>query len=123
LSMYITDTFLFFFTQEILDYRTHADYSYPVMLEDNPLAWWKQHGHLLPTLSRLARRYLTTPLRPDLLNVCFQSQGLSSWTVHGLSKISKKYFQILQPFLNMFMNSSWTCSKKRKIWIETPGFY
>ena len=27
--------------------------------DDNPLSWWKQHGHLFPTLSRLACRYLT----------------------------------------------------------------
>ena len=54
-------SFLFFFTQEILRYRTHVSYNYPVMLEDNPLVWWKQHGHLFPTLSRLARRYLATP--------------------------------------------------------------
>ena len=59
--MYITDTFLFFFTQKILDYRTHVSYRYPVMLEDNPLTWWKQHRHLFPTLSRLVRRYSGTP--------------------------------------------------------------
>jgi hypothetical protein len=50
--------------QEILQYRTHASllsYTDPVMLEDNPLGWWKQHGHLFPTLSRLAHRYLATP--------------------------------------------------------------
>ena len=40
---------------------THASYTNAVNLEDNPLAWWKQHGHLFPTLSRLARRYLATP--------------------------------------------------------------
>jgi hypothetical protein len=36
-------------------------YTNPVILEDNPFEWWKQHGHLFPTLSRLARRYLTIP--------------------------------------------------------------
>jgi hypothetical protein len=30
----------------------------PVMMEENPLTWWKQHGHLFPTLLRFARRYL-----------------------------------------------------------------
>ena len=39
-----------------------------------PLGWWKQHGHLFPTLSRLARRYLAIPLRRSLLNVVSQSQ-------------------------------------------------
>ena len=51
----------FLFTQEIRQYITHATYTNPVKLEDSPLAWWKQHGHLFPTLSRLARRYLATP--------------------------------------------------------------
>ena len=41
---------------------THVRYNYPVMLEDNPSVWWKQHGHFFPTLSRFARRYLTTPV-------------------------------------------------------------
>ena len=59
--MHITDTFLILFTQEILEYQTHASYSYPVMLEDNPLVWCKLHAHLFPTLSRLVRRYLSTP--------------------------------------------------------------
>ena len=59
--MHITDTFLLLFTQEILEYQTHVSYRYPVMLEDNPLDWWKLHGHLFPTLSRLDRRYLATP--------------------------------------------------------------
>jgi hypothetical protein len=49
-------SFLFFFTQEVRKYITHATYTNAVKLEDNPLAWWKQHGHLFPTLSRLARR-------------------------------------------------------------------
>jgi hypothetical protein len=40
---------------------THVSYTNEVNLEDNPLPWWKQHGHLFPTLSRLARRYLATP--------------------------------------------------------------
>ena len=54
-------SFLFFFTQEVRKYITHATYTNAIKLEDNPLAWWKQHGHLFPTLSRLARRYLATP--------------------------------------------------------------
>jgi hypothetical protein len=54
-------SFLFLFPQEIRQYITHASYTDPVNLEDSPLAWWKQHGHLFPTLSRLARRYLATP--------------------------------------------------------------
>ena len=32
----------------------------------NPLAWWKQHEHLFPTLSRLARRYWQPQPRPAL---------------------------------------------------------
>ncbi len=47
--------------QEIRQYITHASYTNAVKLEDNPLQWWKQHGHIFPTLSRLARRYLATP--------------------------------------------------------------
>ena len=47
--------------QEIRQYITHASYTNTVKLEDNPLQWWKQHGHLFLTLSRLARRYLATP--------------------------------------------------------------
>ncbi len=47
--------------QEIRQYITHASYTNAVKLEDNPSQWWKQHGHLFPTLSRLARRYLATP--------------------------------------------------------------
>ncbi len=35
-----------------------------------PLAWWKQHRHLFPTLSRLARRYFPTPVRPSLCEEC-----------------------------------------------------
>jgi hypothetical protein len=54
-------SFLFLFPQEIRQYIRHASYTDPVNLEDSPLAWWKQHGHLFPTLSRLARRYLATP--------------------------------------------------------------
>ncbi len=54
--------FFFFFTQEIRQYITHSSYTNPVNLDDNPLVWWKQHGHLFPTLSRLARRYLATPV-------------------------------------------------------------
>jgi hypothetical protein len=54
-------SFLLFFTQKIRQCITHASYTNAVKLEDNPLAWWKQHGHLSPTLSRLARRYLSTP--------------------------------------------------------------
>ena len=50
---------LLFFTQEILQYQTRATHT--PMLKDNPLEWWKQHGHLLPTLARLARRYLAIP--------------------------------------------------------------
>ena len=54
------------------------------------------------------------------------AEGLSSWTVHGLSNMFMNmfmnmfkfllrifgYFQTLEPLLNLFMNSSWTCSKK-----------
>ena len=54
-------SFLLSFTQEIRQYITHSSYTNPVKLENNTLAWWKQHGHLFPTLSQLARRYLTTP--------------------------------------------------------------
>ena len=54
-------SFLIFFIQEVHKYIRHATYTHAVKLEDNPLAWWKQHGHLFPTLSRLARRYLATP--------------------------------------------------------------
>jgi hypothetical protein len=42
-------------------YITHASYTDPVNLEDSPLAWWKQHGHLFQTLLLLARRFLATP--------------------------------------------------------------
>ncbi len=47
--------------KEIRQYITHASYTNAVNLEDNPLAWWKQYGHLFLTLSRLTRRYLATP--------------------------------------------------------------
>ncbi len=52
----------FFLTQEVRKYITHATYTNAVKLEDNPLALWKQHGHLFPMLSRLARRYLASPV-------------------------------------------------------------
>jgi hypothetical protein len=54
-------SFLFLFPQEIRQYIRHASYTYPVNLEDSPLVWWKQHGHLFPTLLLLARSYLATP--------------------------------------------------------------
>ena len=52
---------LFFFIQEIRQYISQGRYTNVVKLEDNPLEWWKQHGHLFPTMSRIARRYLATP--------------------------------------------------------------
>ncbi len=45
--------------QEVLKYRQHATHTNPIVFEDNPLSWWKVHGHHFPTLSRLVRRFLT----------------------------------------------------------------
>ena len=45
-------------TQEVERYKEHA-YSNPIEMVGNPLGWWQQHGHHFPTLSRLARRFLT----------------------------------------------------------------
>jgi hypothetical protein len=64
-------------------------------------------------------------------------EGLSSWTVHGLSNLFMNmfmnmfkfllwifgYFQTLQPLLNLFMNSSWTCSKKENNLDWSTGWY
>ncbi len=41
-----------FLTQEVLQYRQHVTHTNPIMYEDNPLSWRKQHGRLFPTLSR-----------------------------------------------------------------------
>ena len=82
--MHITDTFLFLLTQEILDYQTHDRYSYPVMLEANPLTWWKLHGHLFPTLSRLARRSLKTPVTSCPVERLFSvAVSQVKWTLIG----------------------------------------
>jgi hypothetical protein len=56
-------------------YIRHASYTDPVNLEDRPLAWWKQHGHLFPTLSRLARRYLATPAKSCPVERLFSVAG------------------------------------------------
>jgi hypothetical protein len=45
------------------------------LLEDSPLAWWKQHGHLFPTLSLLARCYLATPATPCPVERLFSVAG------------------------------------------------
>ena len=45
-------------TQEVERYKEHAC-SNPIEMVGNPLGWWKQHGHHFPTLSRLARRFLS----------------------------------------------------------------
>jgi hypothetical protein len=45
-------------TQEVDRYKEHA-FSNPIEMVGNPLGWWKQHGHHFPTLSQLARRFLT----------------------------------------------------------------
>ena len=41
-----------FLTQEVLQYRQYDTHTNPIIYEDNPLSWWKQHGHPFPTLSR-----------------------------------------------------------------------
>ncbi len=61
-------SFLFFFTQEVRKYITHDTYTNIVKLEDNPLTWWKQHGHLFPTLSRLARQLVVGQLDSSSLH-------------------------------------------------------
>ncbi len=48
----------FVLAQEVLKYRQNATHTNPIVFEDNPLTWWKAHGHHFPTLSRLARRFL-----------------------------------------------------------------
>ena len=44
--------------QEVHRYKEHTC-SNPIEMVDNPMGWWKQHGHHFPTLSRLACRFLT----------------------------------------------------------------
>ena len=45
--------------QEVLKYRQHATHTNPIPFEDNPLSWWKTHGHTFPTISRFACRFLS----------------------------------------------------------------
>ncbi len=48
MSRALTPSFL---TQEVLQYRQHVTHTNPIIHEDNPWTWWKQHGHLFSTPS------------------------------------------------------------------------
>ena len=69
--------------QKVLKYRQHATHTNPIVFEDNPLSWWKAHGHHFPTLSRLACRFLAISVKVSLR---FERLGLIELLI--LSEIS-----------------------------------
>ena len=58
-SLYVRTLTPLVLVQEVLKYRQHPTHTNPIVFEDNPLSWWKSHGHHCPTRSRFTRRFLT----------------------------------------------------------------
>ncbi len=72
-------------TQEVDRYKEHA-WSNPIDMVGNPLGWWKDHGHHFPTLSRLARRFLTISTTSCPVERLFSVAGQVDAARRGLQK-------------------------------------